>query len=300
MRAPIVDVKRDSLDDGPGIRSVVFFKGCPLRCVWCQNPEAVSSRPELQVTAGRCVACGRCVDACGGGHARPAPDGIPRDGCEVCEACVDACPSGARRVVGDEVALDDLLARLARDEPFFRRSGGGVTLSGGEPTRHMAFAGALAAALSARGIHVLLETCGHFEWGAFERDLLPHLSAVYVDVKIMDPQAHRRHTGLDNRTIEENLERLSPAVAVYSDLVVLPRVPLVPGITDSDENLEAVAARLSVLGFDRVALLPYNPLWLAKARALHREPSYAHTEWMSPAEVARCRAPFEALGLHAV
>ena len=297
MRARIVDLKRDSLDDGPGIRSVVFFKGCPLRCVWCQNPEALSSRPELQVTMDACVACGRCVEACPARHARPAPARPDPGGCEVCGACVTACPSGARRVVGDEVALDDLVARLARDEPFFRRSGGGVTLSGGEPTRHMAFAGALAAALSARGIHVLLETCGHFEWPSFERDLLPHLGAVYVDVKLMDPEAHRRHTGLHNQTILDNLRRLAHAARERAGLEVLPRVPLVPGITDSDENLSAIAVALSELGFPRAALLPYNPLWLTKHRALGHEPSYTHPDWMSDAELVRCQRPFRAHGL---
>lgn len=295
-RPRVADVKRNALDDGPGIRSVVFFKGCPLRCVWCQNPEAMSNHRELQVTASRCISCSRCVEDCPWGNARLASEDQDRQDCRACGICSDSCPSGARRVVGDELEADALVEILARDEPFYRRSGGGVTLSGGEPTLHMDFAAAVAAGLASRGIRVLLETCGHFPWEAFERALLPHLDEIYVDVKLADPEAHREHTGVDNPRIQDNLERLAACARER----VLPRVPLVPDITDSEENMAAIALRLKELGFTRVALLAYNPLWLPKRRALGLDVAYVRDEWMDTAELERCREPFRALGLEVV
>ena len=292
--ALITDVKKNALDDGPGIRTVVFFKGCPLSCAWCQNPEAVSPRPELQVLSDCCIGCERCVEACPEDTARPALEPQPRADCRICGACVEVCPGGGRRLVGEPYDLDDLIAVLARDEPFYRRSGGGVTFSGGEPTLHMAFAGELAAALAERGIPVLLETCGHFAWAPFEEKLLPHLDAVYFDVKLLQSDAHRRHTGIDNGRILENLRRLA---GMASRLEVLPRVPLVPRITDGEENLSTIADLLVELGFGEVALLPYNPLWLPKRRSLGFEPAYTHESWMSQDEVERCAKLFEEAGL---
>jgi pyruvate formate lyase activating enzyme len=294
-RGPVVvDVKHNSLDDGPGIRSVVFFKGCPLRCVWCQNPETLSPAPELQRDPDRCLGCGACVTACPVGVARPA--GEPQPGpCRVCGACVAVCPPAARRVAGTTRTVADLVATLGRDAPFFRRSGGGVTFSGGEPALYPALAGQVAAGLAARGIAVLLETCGHFGYRAFARHLLPHLSQVYFDLKLADPEAHRRYCGRDNALILANLGRLAAA-----GVPLLPRIPLVPGITDAAENLRGLAAHLKARGLARVAILQYNPLWVGKRRALGLPLPYARATWMSPADVAAARAVLAAAGLEVV
>jgi pyruvate formate lyase activating enzyme len=289
--ALVVEVKRNSLDDGPGIRSVVFFKGCPLRCVWCQNPEALRPAPELQVLAGRCVGCGGCVAACPG---RVAVSGEPAARCTACGRCVEPCRAGARRLVGTAYDIDDLAALLLRDEPFYRASGGGVTLSGGEPTMASAVAGLLAARLVERGVHVLLETCGCFAWEPFARDLLPHVSTIYFDLKIADTARHHEHTGRDNELILRNLRRLAgPEIAPR----LLPRVPLVPGITDGEESLAAIAGLLLELRLPRVALLPYNPLWLPKRRALGLDLPYSHDGWMTTEQVERCRDVFRRAGL---
>ena len=292
----IVDVRRNALDDGPGIRSVVFFKGCPLRCAWCQNPETLSPRAELQRVADRCNGCRACEPVCTRGAARPALVRQPGGTCDSCGACVEACATAARRVAGEYWDLDALAELLLRDEPFYRHSGGGVTLSGGEPTLFSRFSGELASRLASAGAHVLLQTCGHFDWRDFERWLLPHLSTVYFDLKLADRNAHRRHTGRGNSRIRDNLRRLADAGVDE----ILPRVPLVPGITDSRDNLGALATYLTELGLPRVALLPYNPLWIPKREALGLDMPYDRQEWMAAQDVDRCADVFRRAGLTVV
>ncbi len=297
MKDPlVVDVKRNSLDDGPGIRSVVFFKGCPLQCQWCQNPEAISPVAQLQRQGDSCIQCGACVDRCPERIARPAKESEAREHCRRCGACVPDCPTEARRIVGTRYDVAQLAEQIARDEPFFRHSNGGVTLSGGEPTMFIPYAARLAEVLRAKQIHVLLESCGHFAWQPFAEHLLPHLSAVYIDIKLADPEHHRRYTGRGNQRILDNLRNL----AAGDGYELLPRVPLVPGITDDASNLEAIAALLRQLELPRVALLQYNPLWLDKRRALGLELSYEHDEWMAAERLARCREIMIAGGLEVV
>ncbi|MHB8877296.1 MAG: glycyl-radical enzyme activating protein [Myxococcaceae bacterium] len=291
-----MDVKRNSLDDGPGIRSVVFFKGCPLRCAWCHNPETLSPRPQVQRSPETCRKCQACVAACKVGRARPAGEAEPGVECSLCGGCVEACPSAARRIAGTAFSVEELRERLLRDRVFYRRSAGGVTLSGGEPSLFPQFAGELAAGLRAQGVHVLLETCGHFSFEPFARHLLPHLSTIYFDLKLADPQRHRRWTGRDNGLIHENFRRL--AQGGHSD--ILPRIPLVPSITDDEENLRALSSLVLASGLRRVALLPYNPLWVGKRRALGLDLPYERPGWMPAAEVARCVAVVREAGLTVV
>lgn len=292
----LLDIKRNSLDDGPGIRSVVFFKGCPLSCVWCQNPESLSPKAELQRDVEACAACGACETACPHGVARPAAQVQDREQCRACGECVDPCPAAARRIAGRAVQVGEALEQLLEDAPFYRRSGGGVTFSGGEPTMFVEHAGELAAELRRNDIDVLLETCGQFPWEPFAAKLLPHLTTVYFDLKLADPDAHRRHCGTDNTRIHDNLARLVDAATVD----ILPRIPLVPGITDSPDNLTALAAIIRKLGLKRVSLMPYNPLWLAKRRGLGLPVAYAHAEWMVADAVHGCEETVQASGLELV
>ncbi len=291
-KAPrVVDIKRNSLDDGPGIRSVVFFKGCTLRCVWCQNPETLSPLAEIQRDEERCLVCGACSEACPQGVARNTMEKENSERCTLCGACVEACPASARRIAGSEYTVEELADLLIKDEPFYRHSGGGVTFSGGEPAMYPGFVGQVASLLRQMDIHVLMETGGQFDFERFEKHLLPHVSTIYFDLKLADNQEHEKHVGTGNQRIHQNLKRL----VSFGDL--LPRVPLIPGITDTNQNLSAIAQLLSGLGLSRVMLLPYNPLWLSKRRALGMDLPYSHDSFMSPEEIDRCRSIFSEAGL---
>ncbi|MBI4876298.1 MAG: glycyl-radical enzyme activating protein, partial [Acidobacteria bacterium] len=256
-RPLIVDVRRGSLEDGPGIRTVVFFKGCPLRCVFCHNPEAQEPGPELAFAAERCLHCGACAGVC-----RPAAidlsslSRIDRGRCDLCGRCAEVCTAGALRLIGRYWPVESLVDRLFRDAVFYRHSGGGVTFSGGECTMFPDYLEAVLRRLAGRGVHVALETSGFFDYGVFAAKILPYVQLVMFDVKLADSAASRRHLGQPNERIVENLGRLLGE----SGVEVLPRVPLIPGVTDSRENLEAIVELLRRLGAATLAPLPYNPL----------------------------------------
>jgi pyruvate formate lyase activating enzyme len=271
VNAPLIfEIKGNSLDDGPGIRTVVFFKGCPLSCVWCHNPESKSRERELSFDAGKCVACDTCVALCPKGALdRKNPGFIDRGRCDLCMACAENCPSGALAAVGREMTVNEIADEVARDIPFFRTSGGGATLSGGEPTLFLDFTARLAGELKRRGIHVLLETCGHFSLDAFTRRLYPALDMIYVDIKVMDPAEHRRLCGVSNDVILKNVKELHRRHR-EGGAEILPRVPLIPGLTATEENLSAIARFLGEIGAGRVALLQNNPLWFDKSAMLGR------------------------------
>jgi pyruvate formate lyase activating enzyme len=264
----IFEIKGNSLDDGPGIRTVVFFKGCPLSCVWCHNPESKRRELEISFDGSKCVACDACLEAC----TEAALDRknryyVDRETCTLCGKCVEACPSGALSLVGKTMTVEEIVSVVEKDVPFFNNSGGGVTFSGGEPTLFMDFSVRLAAALRERGIRVLLETCGFFNYDAFIERLYPHLDRVYMDIKIMDPARHRALCGRPNDVILDNFRKLN---RIYREggIEVLPRVPLIPGLTATEENLAAIAAFLREEGAPAVGLLRNNPLWLDKGRMI--------------------------------
>jgi pyruvate formate lyase activating enzyme len=294
--ALILDVKGNSLDDGPGIRTVIFFKGCPLSCDWCHNPESKRARPELSFDGKACIGCGTCMKTCAtGALCQDNEFFVNREKCNLCFDCVDSCPSCALERVGEEMTVEALVGEIIKDEPFFRVSQGGVTLSGGEPLLYMEFVSAFAASLKDRGVHVLLETCGLFDFRTFEDLVLPYIDTIYVDIKLMDNEAHRRHCGASNKVILENLARLSGLSGnIEADL--LTRVPLVPGVTATEQNLSAIASFLKENGIGRIELLPYNPLWHEKCGKIGERSPYGETprmsSWMPREEVDACRKIF--------
>ena len=302
MKHPLIlEIKGNALDDGPGIRSVVFFKGCPLSCAWCHNPESKRAGAEIGFDAKTCVGCDTCVDICPeSALSRDTPFFIDRSVCTLCFQCADACPSGALSRIGEAMSVNEIVATVIRDKPFYDNSGGGVTLSGGEPALFGEFTGALAEALKTRGIHILLETCGHFDPGRFFDWVYPWLDMIYFDIKLMDPNAHIRHCGVSNERILHNFKTLQKR-SQAGGIPVLPRTPLIPGITDTTGNLEGIAGFLASLGVTQASLLPYHPLWHEKNLKIGIAADLQYNEsmarWYEKQDIERCRSVFEAFGI---
>ncbi|MEO5334781.1 MAG: glycyl-radical enzyme activating protein [Magnetococcus sp. YQC-5] len=286
----IFDVKRDSGEDGPGIRTTVFFKGCPLSCVWCQNPEGISVRPGLFFNARACrpERCQlACLSVCQTGCLQAGdPIRVEHPLCNRCDRCFSLCPEQALRPVGEQVSVETLVERIVIDKPFFLSSGGGVTLSGGEPTRQMRFLHHFVQALRAQGISIAMETCGLFDYDLFQKLVLPYLDLIYLDLKLLDDAESRRYTGRSNRRILNNFFRLIR----QRSCPVKMRIPLIPGITDSPENLAGLGCFLRCHGVHNCSLLPYNPLGEEKYPELGITTLYRHHTFMQPEEIQRCVA----------
>ena len=273
----VFNIQKFSVSDGPGIRTTIFLKGCPLCCSWCHNPEGLSPRAELIVAENRCAVCGACREACPFGKAIAGNGVLPARNkeCDLCERCVEACPTGARQLVGREMNVAEVLAEILKDKIFYDESGGGATFSGGEPLTQAAFVLALLKECKAHGIRTALDTCG---FGCTE-DLLALgrlADLVLFDVKLMDEARHQQHCGVPNAPILANLRALA---AVHDQLWL--RVPVIPGVNDDAENLTAIAQLAASLPRVRqVTLLPYHNTGLSKhARVGHK---YAHADLKSP------------------
>lgn len=253
MDGLISDIIPFSVNDGPGIRTAVFFKGCPLRCRWCHNPEMQRKTPQAMVMGNRCTGCGTCAAVCPAG-ARGKSGEIDSARCIGCGACAAACPSGACRVTGCVMTVGEVMDRILPDKPFYRGHGG-VTLTGGEPMEQPEFAAALAEALTKKQIGVALETSGYASPEAY-RKMLPYVGLFLYDWKVTDPALHREWTGEDNRLIRENLRMLHDSGA----RIVL-RCPVIPGVNDTKEHFRGIGALTEEMpGIRRVDLLPYHAL----------------------------------------
>lgn len=266
MKDPLIfEIKGNSLDDGPGIRTVVFFKGCPLSCVWCHNPESKRTYAELSFDPQECIACDSCLGACANSAlSRDNPYFIDRKLCQRCFNCTLACPTGALTRIGQPMSVEEIAQIVLKDQPFYRVSGGGLTLSGGEATLYMDFASQLLQTLKAQGIHTLIETCGFFGLDTFAELLLPYLDMIYYDIKIFDSDYHKKYCGVPNEQILNNFTRLH-SLSMNNNFEIIPRVPLIPGITDTEDNIRHIAAFLKHNQVKKYELLAYNPLWHGKA-----------------------------------
>ncbi len=295
QRGIVFDIQHYAMHDGPGIRTVVFLKGCPLECRWCCNPESQSFAPELRHSSARCLACFACVRACPKG-AIQAGDGMPlldRTACRGCVApCVDACPASALTLVGEWIDSERVMASVAADKAFYDNSGGGVTFSGGEPFAQTTFLEDLLNRSKLIGIHTAVETCGHADPRAFVR-CEPLIDLYFFDLKVMDQGRHKKLTGRSNSVILENFRSL--AAKAHSKLVV--RVPLVPGCTDDAENLKDIAAFLCSLGISKVQLMPYHTLGVHKYASFGRNYGLAEIQCLTSGGLDEAAPVFRSSGI---
>ena len=264
MQGIVTDIQRFSIHDGPGIRTLVFMKGCPLRCPWCSNPETQLRDPEIAFFEHRCIGCGRCVAACHRSAIKQIGV-VDRDRCDLCGNCVEACPAKAIQRIGEAMSTERLYAEIMKDEIFFKNSGGGVTFSGGEPLSQPEFLISMLEILQEAGVHVAIETSGYAEWAVLEK-ASSKTDLFYYDTKILDSQRHVAVLGADNTIILENLSKLS---SLGKEIIV--RIPVIPDYTDGEDNifglLEFVASLESV---GKIELLPFHNYGKSKYICLGR------------------------------
>jgi pyruvate formate lyase activating enzyme len=294
----IFDLQRFSVHDGPGIRTTVFLKGCPLRCRWCQNPEGLEREIRLWLFENLCDRTGRCAEVCPTRAITIGSTGVEINhaACTRCGDCVEACPRNALALDGRDITVDEVVAEAVRDAVFHDVSGGGVTFSGGEPLAQADFVREVAAALRERGVATTLESSFHAPWSAIE-PLLAVIDLFIVDLKVADPGAHRVATGLPNDLILDNLRRLAAALRGQGRILV--RVPLVPRYTALDDNLAAIAGLVHEIDPELpVELVNFNPLAGAKYRRMGLAHEFADVSAaFSPAELSAFRARFAERGV---
>jgi pyruvate formate lyase activating enzyme len=273
----VFDIQRCCVHDGPGLRTTVFLKGCNLRCFWCHNPESWQTPPDLLLYPSKCIGCGKCFALCPRGchSAANGKHRIDRANCRLCGTCAGRCYAGALVFSGKERGVEDVMKTVLADAAFYKNSGGGMTVSGGEPLLQPAFTLALLRAAKKEGIHTALDTAGDVPHGVFQ-DMAPGVDLWLFDCKCMDSAPHRQATGVGNERILENLRRLGQGKAP-----VWLRVPVIPGFNDTEENMLALRGFLAGLpAVQRLDLLPYHSLGAGKNASLGRE--YAHTELKAP------------------
>ena len=261
----IFNIEEFAIYDGPGIRTAVFFKGCPLNCIWCHNPEGILKSPELTVKSALCDHCGKCESVCK----------KSREACTACGRCVEECPKYLRKICGYEISAADLAAKLRKNIDFYDSNGGGVTISGGEPFYQSEFLFALLCELKNMHIHRAIETSGYTSADIFKK-ALDHVDLVIMDIKHANPLIHKKITGIDNKQILENLEILK-----NSDMPFIIRIPLIPGINDSDKNLFETAELLKrSKNLIKVEFLPYNTFTKTKYTSLNKiyDPPFDETK----------------------
>ena len=259
----VFDIQRFSVNDGPGIRTIVFLKGCPLSCLWCCNPESQRKEPDVMYDAKKCVGCGKCMKACVHGAIGPGnTTWVDRSKCVGCGECVNVCPTGALTLKGEVMTVSEVIHVLRRDAHYFRKSGGGITLSGGEPLMQWKYARELLKACKAQGWDTAIETTGYGSEEAIEA-VIPYLDLVLLDCKSTDPVVHKRVTGVSNELIQKNARKI---VSMANKVII--RVPTIPTVNASEEEFHRIAEYAKSLGVDTVHVLPYHTLGQSKYEML--------------------------------
>jgi len=290
----IFNIQRYSVQDGPGIRTTVFFVGCPLRCPWCSNPESQFKGPKLFYFESKCTRCQSCIEVCPSGAISVDSEGYirtDRDKCTACATCVEECLNEARTISGELKTVDEVMKEAKKDTLFYRNSGGGVTASGGEPTCQPKFLSELFRACKGAGIHTCLETCGYVGWQALE-EVLEYTNLVLYDIKHMASNKHMKLTGVDNELILENAERI-----VEKGIPLIIRVPLIPEHNDSKENMRDLAEFATRLGVHNIDLIPYHQLGVGKYERLGIEYTLTDTNPLQKDQVDSIKKNLESYGL---
>ena len=291
----ISHIQKYSTKDGPGIRDTVFFKGCPLGCMWCSNPELIRPQPDLLYDRGKCAQCGTCISVCPHEALSFGSDNhilIDQRACQASGECVAACPEGALELVGREISVEALVTELLKDQVFYATSGGGVTFSGGEPLYQSGFIRQVAEKLKAEGIHTALDTCGDVSWCRFE-EVLDVIDLVLYDIKATDRETHQQLTGRDNDLILANAQMLS-----LHDVPMHIRLVAVPGLNDSPEALRARMDIVAELNSVRqVDLLPYHRFGVGKYERLGLDYPLQGVLEHSDEEVEQMRQQLETYGI---
>jgi pyruvate formate lyase activating enzyme len=270
----VFNIQRYSIHDGPGIRTTVFLKGCPLNCWWCQNPESQLSGQEMVFWEDRCIGCGACSLNCPSGAIRmenkkPVTD---KNKCNLCGECSRICPAQAREMIGKKLSVEEIIKEVEKDLVFYEESDGGVTFSGGEPLKQSEFLKSLLICCQKKKIHTAVDTSGYISWGILNK-ISPKVDLFLYDLKLMDNERHKKYTGVSNELILENLKKLS---SVHNNVLV--RFPVIPGINDDYQNIKEIGKFLSSLKIAQVNILPYHYIGIDKYRRLGRTYKLATTQ----------------------
>jgi len=295
MVGVIFDIQNYAIYDGPGIRTCVYFKGCPLSCYWCHNPESQKSKPEMAYWEERCARCGACVDACSREALRLDGEKIIRDTevCIACGDCAEACPNDAMEKIGFEITADRIIEKVVRDKAFYENSGGGVTVSGGEPTFQKDFLFELLGSLKDSGIHTAIETCGYFSENLIE-PLTERTDLFLYDLKHIDPEPHRETTGVSNDGILKNFSKILAKAGVDR---IIPRIPLIPGFNTDAESIEKFVSFLQNAGYTgSVHLMPYHGWAKEKYKRIGRDGSFREPGKVTGPELESISGIFEEAG----
>jgi len=262
----VFNIQRYSIHDGPGIRTTIFLKGCPLNCWWCQNPESQLTEQETVFREDRCISCGACSAICSS-NAIQIKNGLPvteKEKCILCGKCIEKCPALAREMIGKKLTTEEVIKEIEKDLVFYEESGGGVTFSGGEPLKQSEFLESLLNGCREKKIHTAVDTCGYISWEILNKISLK-VDLFLYDLKLMDIEKHKKYTGVSNEIILENLKKLS---SIHNNIFI--RFPVIPGINDDYQNIRETGEFLSSLKITQVNLLPYHYIGKDKYKRLKR------------------------------